>query len=359
MTGAVDVLVAGAGPAGVAAALAVARAGHDVLLAEAGRFDRRRPGETLSPLAVRLLERLGLPVCGVPSWAAESAWGAAATAEASFLLSPLGYGMHVDRQDFDAALAGAVEDAGARVALGARVTDCEPTAQGWLVTLNGRPVRARAVVDATGRNASVARRLGATWTRLDHLVGVAGYFAHEPVDGGTSLVESVRDGWWYTAPVPPSQRVAVFVTDADLCRSGRYREPSVWTAALERTRHVAARVAGGSRIGPLEVRSAASGVLSDADVTGRWLAIGDAAMAVDPLSGSGVERALRTGYAGGEAMSHWLVADDGPPSDHRATLDHELTEYLAARADYYRLEQRWADSPFWRRRNAPAPPSTT
>ncbi|PSL57061.1 hypothetical protein B0I31_10238 [Saccharothrix carnea] len=76
VSGVVDAVVAGACPAGSAAALALVRAGYDVVLAEAGRFDRPRPGETLSPPSVRLLERLGLPVGGVPSWGAESAWGA-------------------------------------------------------------------------------------------------------------------------------------------------------------------------------------------------------------------------------------------------------------------------------------------
>src|SRR4029077_13673114 len=56
-----DVLVVGAGPAGSAAAAWAARAGRDVVLADAAGFPRDKPcGDGLTPRAIAELDRLGL-----------------------------------------------------------------------------------------------------------------------------------------------------------------------------------------------------------------------------------------------------------------------------------------------------------
>ena len=58
---ATDVLVVGAGPAGSAAAAWAARAGHDVVLADAHVFPRDKTcGDGLTPRAVRQLNEMGL-----------------------------------------------------------------------------------------------------------------------------------------------------------------------------------------------------------------------------------------------------------------------------------------------------------
>lgn len=228
-----DVAVVGGGPAGATAALTLARVGLDVVMVEASRYQRVRLGETVPPPARKVLARLGLGANWAatevtPSFGTSSAWGGPELASNSFISSPYGNGWHLDRRRFDLRLA-----AGVRLVQGVRVTACTPAPRDtWRLTLdrdgraNGMTVGA--VVDATGRRARLARALGARRHVVDRLVGVAVQYRSAPTDGGFTLVEAVRDGWWYSAPVPPDGVMVMFMTDADLCRSQRYADPVVW-----------------------------------------------------------------------------------------------------------------------------------
>src|SRR5690606_13460832 len=64
-----DVVVVGAGPAGVATSLGLADAGLDVVLIDKATFPRDKTcGDGLTTLALRELEALGLASDTVPSW---------------------------------------------------------------------------------------------------------------------------------------------------------------------------------------------------------------------------------------------------------------------------------------------------
>ncbi len=81
-----------------------------------------------------------------------------------------------------------------------------------------------------------------------------------------------------------------------------------------------------------------------------WIAVGDAALAVDPASGSGVVRALRSAHAGASAILDHLQGSPTALEEYEAELDIEWQRYLEQRTKYYRMESRWPTSPFWLRR---------
>ncbi len=61
-----DLLIAGAGIAGSALAIHLARRGHSVVLVERCSFPREKPcGEGLMPAGVAALERLGIDAAGL------------------------------------------------------------------------------------------------------------------------------------------------------------------------------------------------------------------------------------------------------------------------------------------------------
>ncbi|WP_170323429.1 NAD(P)/FAD-dependent oxidoreductase [Cryptosporangium phraense] len=347
-----DVAVVGGGPAGSATARRLALDGYRVVVLERSRFSTPRVGESLSPAVTPSLRALGVrePFDALgprPSYGVRSSWGT--DSSSSTLSDPHGPGWYVDRAAFDRMLASAAEAAGASVRLGVVCREVRPGGAGWTLRLStGGEVSARVVVDATGRAARLGRRRDAERIAFDRLVAVTG-FAPDPDPGGFGLVETVPEGWWYCAPAGAGRLVAMLLTDADLARSGRLTTSSEWAARL------GPRTA--ERVGPagtLRVVPARSHRLHRREFTEPWVAVGDAAFAVDPITGDGVAKALRGAADAAGAVVALLGGDTGPLRAYEDALDRETTAYLHRRADFYAAEDRWPDAEFWRRRHAVA-----
>ncbi|MFI4989978.1 MAG: tryptophan 7-halogenase [Solirubrobacterales bacterium] len=357
-----DVVVAGGGPAGAAAAITLARAGLSALLIEGSRYEDQRLGETLPPAAAPLLARLGLSegladLRPIASHGNASAWGDAELERDSFLFHAYGDGWHLDRRRFDEMASSTARDAGATVITGQLLTGCTHGAAGpWRLKLaNGGIVSANALIDATGRSAKLVRRLGARRRVLDHLVAVAVSFRGGSTSSGHTLIEAQHDGWWYSAPLPGERLIVMFMTDADICRANGLHQARRWAQKLATTRHTRGRVGHEHPLGAPTVSAAVSHRLQRDDRTKRWTAAGDAALSVDPLSASGIVQALSGGELAARAIAHGLLGRDQALVDYESWLDAQFANYLRERQARYSLVTRWPNAPFWnRRRSLPA-----
>jgi flavin-dependent dehydrogenase len=358
-----DVVVAGAGPAGSAAAIALARAGRTVLLADAARGPAP-VGEALPAAARVLLRDLGadgsLTDGHLPCYANRSAWGTDALASLDSIRDPHGHGWHLDRRRFDRQLREHARAQGVRVATH---TVARPTWRAgdgrWTVELRGPArtgaVRCRWIVDATGRAAAVATACGARRLVRDRLVAVHLTLPAAETADTTTTVEAAHDGWWYTAPLPTGRRLLARYTDADLPAA---RRPG-FAAALGATRHINSLAAQHSRAtGAAPRRAPAHTVRLDTATGDGWTAAGDAAAAFDPLSSQGILTALFTGLSAGRAVHAHLAGDRDALDGYAHTLAAVDTAYRRNHRTHYVAEQRWPDQPFWRRRHTPIPEET-
>jgi flavin-dependent dehydrogenase len=85
-----------------------------------------------------------------------------------------------------------------------------------------------------------------------------------------------------------------------------------------------------------------------------WLAIGDAARTIDPLSGGGVARAITDGVDAADAISIALTRSDfGPLRAFAVQRANSFFDNLEVQREYYSRESRWQVSEFWRRRTEP------
>lgn len=351
-----DVAIAGGGPAGSAAAIALAREGLRVLVADAAPSSGFKIGEGLPPNARSLLRELriaepALAACTVPSYGTLAAWGSHTLHANDTLFGVQGAGYSLDRAAFDATLRDAAAAAGAEIAGDARLVLVDDAARDdvrlTLRTSNGeRAIRCRRAIDAGGRAASLSRPHGALVAFYLRLAATRDGDA-----SGSTLVEAVPDGWWYSVRLPRGGRLVAFLGDApDADRRQLLSVDGLWSKLGETTHLQALCAAHGYRPNGTPRGADASGGRLDRAAGDGWLAVGDAALAFDPLSSKGIANALYTGLAGARATRAVLAGDDAAAASYAAHVAAIHAAYRAQLAQIYALETRWPHAPFWRRR---------
>ena len=259
--------VVGGGPAGVATALVLRQLRYSVVVIERSQYDIRRIGETLPPAIRRLLAGLGiwedfLREGHSPVFRIRSAWGGTNLHENDSIFNPYSVGWTVDRAHLDGFFARQAEKNGATIYRDSRILACSEESLGnWLLEIDlvgrSKHLEARVVVDASGRGSSFARKQGSRRVIVDHLVGLVQFYSPAPptlIRDGYTLIESLENGWWYSAVLPDGQVVAVFFSDPDIFSTETMEVESFWQDQLEHSKHTYARVRPFTREGPLLVR---------------------------------------------------------------------------------------------------------
>jgi flavin-dependent dehydrogenase len=358
------VLVVGGGPAGLATASALARKGLRVSVVERSDYRGIRIGEHIAPAALRDLRAMGFPSpddggggahlgsSGVDAW-----WGGSTASHMDYVFHPAGRGFNLSRPLFDASLAGKCREDGVAILSPARLVRADWKRSRWVAGVHVREqagvLQPRFIVDATGRAAAFARARGSHVHAEDRqiaLVAVGGSRMDDDESGGRVLIESAETGWWYFAPLSGGRCVCMFVTDADLLPSrARARLPLWWQQQVQSTGHVRGRVAQYGRLADPIVRCARSQRL-DRFAGAGWCAVGDAAMAFDPLSSQGIGKAVEHGHRAADAIDAHLSGDRDALRDYCHVLEEEHEDYRRTRVSYYDIERRWPGSEFWQRR---------
>ena len=350
-----EFVVIGGGPAGTAAALTLRRhaPGGRVVLIEAGRHDRAKPGEVLPAVAQGLLRQLGawepfLAASFVDNRAVVSAWADDALSERPSIFSAQGSGWQLDRARFDQLLVEAAATTGVEVRLGCAVRSAVRDGQGWRLELADAEIVADAVIWAAGRSWRLARCFGAALKVHAHLVAYTRFFDRAPGDC-RMVIEARPEGWWYSADLPGGSRVVACLTDPDL--GSALRDPKSWYRALAATRFIAPLLPRGARETSVAVKSAGTATVDPA-AGERWVAAGDCLFAADPLSSRGIVHALRSGILAAYAASDMLDGRGDFACARYATIaTRGFADYLPALAAHYAAAARW-DTPFWQRRRS-------
>jgi len=334
----VDVLIAGAGPAGAAAARALARAGVRVALVERGEIGRPRLcGEFLSPEAAVDLEALDLDVCAagaIEIGAATVRCGGASTAT---VLAPPGFA--IAREVFDAYLVDAAVGSGATLHAATEVAAVQgDAARGFRVTLAGR----------TSGTCSADMILGAFGRRAPKWLGRQ---PEPPRRAAIALKVHLRD-----ARGPEPARVALHAFDGGYIGVAPVGDERVNLCLVAHHGAAGALAPGGARgaLATFVARVPALGALWErAEIVpaslcatsglrfgivhpthGDVLLLGDAAAQPHPASGDGMAMALRSARL---AAAFVLAALDG-----RMPADRVAAAYARAWRREFTARLRWA-----------------
>ena len=321
-----SVIIVGAGPAGTAAAIELARAGADVTVIDKAAFPRDKCcGDGLTSGALRHLDYLGLDPADVPTWQpVTNVWITRPSGDTMLLPLPQGPGQFAAtaaRQDLDMALVNLAVKEGADIHQGVALESVAlfndrvqvQTSEGtitadWLIAADGMwsPTR-----KALGLNQGSYR---GEWHAFRQ------YFSNVSPRAAEDLFvwfePDILPGYVWCFPLPDNRANIGF----GVVRGGAHKTKEMgdlWRDLLERP-HIRkiigdqAEPEGTHKAWPIPAR------IGELPLTAhRTFFVGDATGACDPMTGEGIGQALQTGIAAAEA----IIATPAPAS---AAASYEL-----------------------------------
>jgi flavin-dependent dehydrogenase len=353
-----DIAIVGGGPAGAVAGMVAAGLGLRTIVFEAATEPRWKPGEVLAPVCNPILKELGLwrllaarPDLAISSAGVRSRWGSEDIYFRDGFCEPLGAGWIIDRRAFEMFLSERTTTAGAAWVWGARVRSAEREDGGWRVGTTGvveTVLNARLIIDATGRPAKLARRLGARRIRHQPQIVTIARWSATRSRSDWLHIESVPDGWWYTVSDASGAQILACFGDRAASAPSLDRMRALAAANLLKSTVALSPATEPEHRAVLNAESAAL----DRCAGDGWLAIGDAAAAFDPIASQGLSNALASGNAAAHAAYSFLQGKFYAVNNYSSEMLAAYTFYLQGVQQHYRSEQRWRDHPFWKIRHA-------
>ncbi|MFK8014589.1 MAG: NAD(P)/FAD-dependent oxidoreductase [Gammaproteobacteria bacterium] len=345
-----DVLIIGGGPAGSTAGTHLARRGHRVVLLEKSAHPRFHIGESLLPMNLPILDRLGVldqvRKIGVPKLGADFTHGddPADYATYHFKRALGGSGDHafeVRREDFDALLFDNCKAAGVDAREHQTVTNVEfnPDGDGrhclTSVDENGRALtwRPRFVVDASGRDALVASKQRSKIKNARH--ATAALFAHfEGVarrpgsDAGNISVYWFEHGWIWMIPLQGDTMSVGAVCRPGYLKTRRGSSDEFLMQTLAQCPGALPRMRDAKQLSP--VRAAGNYSYRSRKLAGDgYMLLGDAYAFIDPVFSSGVYLAMHGAEQAVTPIDTWLSGNQRRFSQQVRQYERQMRRGLA------------------------------
>jgi flavin-dependent dehydrogenase len=350
-----DVLIIGGGASGYSTAISLAQTGLKVILVDQEKQTVHK-GELLNPKALPLLKKLGCWKKFQQGNHQEcpgiiSSWGAPEPYEADFINNPYGMGWFVDKSSLQSMFASRLKECGGEVVLTKEtILPKNQSAGNWHLKIKELEIHANFLVIATGRSSLPSITQGKI--AIDKQVALLRVGSYNSTENNKDMrlqVEATENGWGYLAFYPGGQIIHAFMTDADLLGKSTEEKDALLRNASSYMPHIAKRIENCTF--PTSSVVVPANTYLRKQVAGKdWLAVGDAAMATDPLSGYGIVKALRSGIRAAEAITELKQQRSPNLREYAIETMTEFERFVSARTSNYNNEQRWPDAPFWSRR---------
>ncbi len=349
-----DVAIIGGGPAGSTAGILLAQAGRRVVIVEREKFPRFHIGESLLPYSVATFDRLGVRE-ELDRWAVDKRGAEIATACGSRVVKFLfenGFRLRhrrayqVERAKFDQMLLDRARTAGAEVREQTAVERVEFASDAVTLHTSGGVLRARYVIDASGRNAVIGQQLDLKQP-LPHLRKFSCFAHYEHVqrdcgiEAGLTRLVSAEGHWFWLIPLDDARTSVGVVMDVDAFKAAKQSPEETLDRVIDASPVMRERMRDARRRTPVHAIGDYS--YRNARLTGpRWMLAGDAAGFIDPIFSTGVFLAIHSGEQCADAL-HAVLAKPSRESRLFARYERGLRRVMDK---YLRFVTAWYQPEF-------------
>lgn len=343
-----DVLIIGGGPAGTTFGSLMKKSGWDVTLLEKQQHPRFHIGESLLPMNMPILERLGVldavQAIGVTKLGADFSAGNSGTGHQTFYFgealgdSPA-QAYEVRRSDFDQILFEHCKLAGVRTLENTTVRHVEATNNGThrveATDADGAPQvwETRFLVDASGRDTFMSSANG--WKRRNTKHASAAVFGHfrdvarrPGTDQGNISLYWFNHGWIWMIPLQDDVMSVGAVCYPAHVRTRRGSLDDFLLETLHSVEETKQRLQAATPIMPAQATGNYS-YLSDRMSGPGYLLIGDAYAFIDPVFSSGVYLAMNSAERGVAVAQSWLTGDKAAHRNECRRFDRETRKGIS------------------------------
>ena len=318
-----EVFVIGCGPGGSTIAALLAERGRDVAVVDKERHPRFHIGESLLPLNMPILERLGVWVelvkIGIRKDAAEfESHAAGKTVEFQFSTAfdkRWPHAFQVRRSEFDHMLLRNCAEKGARVYEGARVTSVEfgDLARNLDTVVNlqledgtKQEWRTRFLVDASGRDTFLAERFSIKRRNRKHAsAAIFGHFTNARRNPGSAegniTIVWFEHGWFWFIPLKDGTTSVGAVCWPAYLKSRKTDPTTFLMQTIAMAPEIADRLKDAELTAPVTATGNYSYTAKRMSGPG-YLMVGDAWAFIDPVFSSGVYLAMNSAMLGADVV---------------------------------------------------------
>ncbi|MBF4519400.1 tryptophan 7-halogenase [Flavobacterium sp. ANB] len=346
-----DVFILGAGPAGLCAAIRLLDMGYSVGMLEQEQFPRSQIGESLSPGIYNIFEYLNAGHLLEDSMYLKNISARVIWEDAAYIYDRQGQdkgGIIVDRSKLDQELLKFTVSKGLYLIQPGKLKHSVSSENGWVLDIINETfeikIKSKIVLDARGRKGTllkervpIAPSAIAVWTHIE-----SNSVFNE------AFIEAVNDGWLWGSPVSGNRyRIMAFTDTISLKKNSES--------------HLLDLVNKTKLFFPL-VEKIKSGLVETCSVTSfvnqtpwnnQFIKIGEAAFTLDPLSSTGVEKAMRFSLQVVIAINTYLKDQDSqyPKDFYEEKLIESVVNHADWTADYYRNAWAYCEKKeFWMKR---------
>lgn len=202
------------------------------------------------------------------------------------------------------------------------------------------------LVDSRGRSASAKKT---DKIRGPETISLIQHWEGKPCETQSSAV-SFKDGWAWLAQLADGSRYTQITVDANNPQlKGKENIKAFFFDHLNSLSLASSYYKNAEPKGDIIARSSTA-ILNQQAITDSYMRVGDAALAVDPLSGNGLFQSLSTALIAPSIINTILNKQDNKDiakAFYSDRVKHAFMRFARMGRDFYKMESQWIDNDFW------------